>query len=125
MFGFRVPETFDRPYAALSVTELAALAHVAVPWFRDYIYHPARREPRDDSPDRSIWTQVTDLAAHPELSRFAADVDTIVVELVERDAYNRDLPSLLKPFLDPAPASAGERRRAASRRGRRAGSLTA
>jgi hypothetical protein len=112
MFGFRVPETFDRPYAALSVTELAALAHVAVPVV-----------PRLHLPSRSagtagrlagpvIWTQVTDLAAHPELSRFAADVDTIVVELVERGAYNRDLRSL-KPFLHPAPASAGGLHRAA------------
>jgi alginate O-acetyltransferase complex protein AlgI len=39
MFGFRLPENFDRPYAARSVTEFWRRWHMSLSrWFRDYLY---------------------------------------------------------------------------------------
>ena len=47
MFGIRLPENFDRPYAvALDHRVLAALAHVAVALVPRLPVHPARRQPR-------------------------------------------------------------------------------
>ena len=41
MFGIRLPENFDRPYAARSVTEFWRRWHMSLSrWFRDYLYIP-------------------------------------------------------------------------------------
>ncbi|MFI6990740.1 MBOAT family O-acyltransferase [Nonomuraea wenchangensis] len=41
MFGFRLPENFDRPYAAYSVTDFWRRWHLSLSrWFRDYVYIP-------------------------------------------------------------------------------------
>ncbi len=41
MFGIRLPENFDRPYAARSVTEFWRRWHMSLSrWFRDYLYVP-------------------------------------------------------------------------------------
>ncbi len=50
MFGFGLPENFDRPYSAESVTEFWRRWHMSLSrWFRDYLYLPLggnRRGPR-------------------------------------------------------------------------------
>ncbi len=41
MFGFRFPETFDRPYSAVSMTDVWRRWHITLSrWFRDYVYIP-------------------------------------------------------------------------------------
>jgi alginate O-acetyltransferase complex protein AlgI len=41
MFGFHLPENFDRPYAARSITEFWRRWHMSLSrWFRDYLYVP-------------------------------------------------------------------------------------
>jgi alginate O-acetyltransferase complex protein AlgI len=41
MFGIRLPENFDRPYAARSITEFWRRWHMSLSrWFRDYLYIP-------------------------------------------------------------------------------------
>ncbi len=41
MFGFRLPENFDRPYSAVSVTDFWRRWHMSLSrWFRDYLYIP-------------------------------------------------------------------------------------
>jgi alginate O-acetyltransferase complex protein AlgI len=41
MFGIRLPENFDRPYASRSVTEFWRRWHMSLSrWFRDYLYIP-------------------------------------------------------------------------------------
>ncbi len=41
MFGFRIPENFDNPYTATSVTEFWRKWHMTLSgWFRDYVYIP-------------------------------------------------------------------------------------
>ncbi|MEU4829060.1 MBOAT family protein [Streptosporangium sp. NPDC023615] len=41
MFGFRLPENFDRPYTAYSVTDFWRRWHMSLSrWFRDYVYIP-------------------------------------------------------------------------------------
>jgi alginate O-acetyltransferase complex protein AlgI len=41
MFGFRLPENFDRPYSALSITDFWRRWHMTLSaWFRDYLYLP-------------------------------------------------------------------------------------
>ena len=41
MFGIRLPENFDRPYASRSVTEFWRRWHLSLSrWFRDYLYVP-------------------------------------------------------------------------------------
>jgi alginate O-acetyltransferase complex protein AlgI len=41
MLGFRLPENFDRPYSARSVTEFWRRWHMTLTrWFRDYVYIP-------------------------------------------------------------------------------------
>jgi alginate O-acetyltransferase complex protein AlgI len=41
MFGFRLPENFDRPYSAVSVTDFWRRWHMTLSrWFRDYLYIP-------------------------------------------------------------------------------------
>ena len=41
MFGLRLPENFDRPYASRSVTEFWRRWHMSLSrWFRDYMYIP-------------------------------------------------------------------------------------
>jgi alginate O-acetyltransferase complex protein AlgI len=41
MFGFRLPENFNRPYSAHSVTDFWRRWHMSLSrWFRDYVYIP-------------------------------------------------------------------------------------
>ena len=41
VFGFRIPENFNYPYTALSVTDFWRRWHISLSaWFRDYIYIP-------------------------------------------------------------------------------------
>ena len=41
MFGIRLPENFDRPYASRSITEFWRRWHMSLSrWFRDYLYIP-------------------------------------------------------------------------------------
>jgi alginate O-acetyltransferase complex protein AlgI len=41
MFGFRLPENFDRPYSAHSITDFWRRWHMSLSrWFRDYVYIP-------------------------------------------------------------------------------------
>ena len=41
MFGFRLPENFDRPYSAASITDFWRRWHMSLSrWFRDYVYIP-------------------------------------------------------------------------------------
>ena len=41
LFGFRLPENFDHPYAALSITDFWRRWHITLAmWFRDYVYIP-------------------------------------------------------------------------------------
>lgn len=41
LFGFALPENFDHPYAALSVTDFWRRWHITLSrWFRDYVYIP-------------------------------------------------------------------------------------
>ena len=41
MLGFRLPENFDRPYSAVSVTDFWRRWHMTLSrWFRDYVYIP-------------------------------------------------------------------------------------
>jgi alginate O-acetyltransferase complex protein AlgI len=41
MIGFRLPENFDRPYSATSVTDFWRRWHMSLSrWFRDYVYIP-------------------------------------------------------------------------------------
>lgn len=41
LFGFRLPENFDHPYAALSITDFWRRWHITLSlWFRDYVYIP-------------------------------------------------------------------------------------
>jgi len=41
MLGFRLPENFDRPYSAVSITDFWHRWHMSLSrWFRDYLYIP-------------------------------------------------------------------------------------
>jgi alginate O-acetyltransferase complex protein AlgI len=41
MLGFRLPENFDRPYSATSITDFWRRWHMSLSrWFRDYVYIP-------------------------------------------------------------------------------------
>ena len=41
MFGFRLPENFNRPYSAVSITDFWRRWHITLSrWFRDYLYIP-------------------------------------------------------------------------------------
>ena len=41
MFGFRIPENFNYPYVAASITEFWRRWHISLStWFRDYLYIP-------------------------------------------------------------------------------------
>ncbi|MCD4812951.1 MBOAT family protein [bacterium] len=41
MFGFRLPENFNRPYLAISVTDFWRRWHITLSrWFREYVYIP-------------------------------------------------------------------------------------
>jgi alginate O-acetyltransferase complex protein AlgI len=41
MFGFKLPENFDRPYSAVSITDFWRRWHISLSrWFRDYVYIP-------------------------------------------------------------------------------------
>lgn len=41
LFGFRIPENFDRPYQALSVANYWRRWHITLSdWVRDYVYYP-------------------------------------------------------------------------------------
>ena len=57
------------------------------PWFRD-----------------STWVHIGDLSRHPELADDLPAFDRVVVERVERFAYNYDPSELLAPVIDAARA---------------------
>jgi alginate O-acetyltransferase complex protein AlgI len=41
LFGFRLPENFNRPYSAVSITDFWRRWHITLSrWFRDYLYIP-------------------------------------------------------------------------------------
>ena len=41
MFGFQLPENFNRPYSASSITDFWRRWHMSLSrWFRDYLYIP-------------------------------------------------------------------------------------
>ncbi len=41
MMGFRIPENFNRPYTALSITDFWKRWHISMTsWFREYLYFP-------------------------------------------------------------------------------------
>ena len=41
MFGFRIPENFNRPYSAVSITDFWRRWHITLSrWFKDYLYIP-------------------------------------------------------------------------------------
>src|SRR4029078_10650642 len=41
MFGLRLPENFNRPYSAVSITDFWRRWHMSLSrWFRDYLYFP-------------------------------------------------------------------------------------
>jgi alginate O-acetyltransferase complex protein AlgI len=41
MLGFKLPENFDRPYSAVSITDFWRRWHMSLSrWFRDYVYIP-------------------------------------------------------------------------------------
>ncbi len=41
MLGFRLPENFNRPYSAVSITDFWRRWHMSLSrWFRDYLYIP-------------------------------------------------------------------------------------
>lgn len=50
--------------------------------------------------ERTVWVHAGDLRDHPELADFLPAFDTIVLERVERGAYDTDLERLLRPVLD-------------------------
>jgi hypothetical protein len=50
----------------------------------------------------TVWVHGTDLRDHPSLVADLPPIDRMVVERVERDAYNLDLVSLLAPVIDRA-----------------------
>lgn len=48
MFGFEFEENFNYPYMAKSVTDFWHRWHISLSqWFRDYVYFPLGRFPRD------------------------------------------------------------------------------
>jgi alginate O-acetyltransferase complex protein AlgI len=50
MFGFRLPENFDRPYSASSITDFWRRWHMSLSrWFRDYVYIPLGGNRRGDA----------------------------------------------------------------------------
>ena len=54
MLGFRLPENFNRPYSAVSITDFWRRWHMSLSrWFRDYLYHRLRmaRRVRVHAPD--------------------------------------------------------------------------
>ena len=48
--------------------------------------------------EHSIWIRTTDLHGHPDLARFAAGYDTLLFEIVERQAYATSPRELLLPI---------------------------
>ncbi len=49
MFGFRLPENFDRPYSAISITDFWRRWHMSLTrFFRDYVYIPLGGNRRGD-----------------------------------------------------------------------------
>lgn len=52
--------------------------------------------------ERTIWVHAGDLRDHPEIADILPPVDSIVLERVERGAYDTDMEQLLQPVLDRA-----------------------
>ena len=50
--------------------------------------------------ERTVWVHAGDLRDHPELIEALPAFDTIVLERVERGAYDTDLEQLFRPVLD-------------------------
>ena len=71
MFGFRLPENFDRPYSAVSITDFWRRWHMSLSrWFRDYVYIPLggnRHGRGDDLPQPVIVFVLTGLWHGAEL----------------------------------------------------------
>jgi len=61
MVGFSFPENFDRPYAALSITDFWRRWHMTLSgWFRDYVYVPLGGSRRGElSTYVNLWTVFT------------------------------------------------------------------
>ena len=55
--------------------------------------------------EHTVWVHVGDLRAHPELVEDLPPFDRVVVERVERSAYDLDLAALMKPVLERARAN--------------------
>ena len=73
MFGFRLPENFNRPYSANSITDFWRRWHMSLSrWFRDYVYIPLggnrKGRPRD------LPQPVDHLPADRPLARRGLDV---------------------------------------------------
>jgi alginate O-acetyltransferase complex protein AlgJ len=50
--------------------------------------------------ERSVWVHAGDLRDHPEIADILPPLDSIVLERVERGAYDTDVEQLLRPVLD-------------------------
>jgi alginate O-acetyltransferase complex protein AlgI len=61
MLGFRLPENFQMPYRALSITEFWRRWHITLSnWFRDYVFLPLELATRGSSrPSLRICTNIT------------------------------------------------------------------
>ena len=55
--------------------------------------------------EHTVWVQLEDLRDQPELVETLPPIDRIIVERVERSAYNLDLPALLAPVFERAATS--------------------
>jgi hypothetical protein len=51
--------------------------------------------------ERTVWVHAGDLRDHPEIVEFLPSIDTIVLERVERGAYEMNVERLLNPVLAP------------------------
>ena len=50
--------------------------------------------------ERSVWVHAGDLRDHPEIADVLPPLDSIVLERVERGAYDTDMEQLLRPVLE-------------------------
>ena len=50
--------------------------------------------------ERSVWVHAGDLRDHPEIADILPPLDSIVLERVERGAYDTDMEQLLRPVLE-------------------------
>ena len=50
--------------------------------------------------ERSVWVHAGDLRDHPEIADILPPLDSVVLERVERGAYDTDMEQLLRPILE-------------------------